>query len=135
MRKRENMATWDFLKNSAKRMANNAIKETGEAADLAALHIKLKALESKRDDEYEMLGRLTYRQLKTGVSQAERIAPVIENLDKIRSKIKKTNTDIENTKLARDERRAQDKAAIALEVEEMLEEAELEEEDADEDDE
>ena len=67
-------------------MANNAIKETGEAADLAALHIKLKALESKRDDEYEMLGRLTYRQLKTGVSQAERIAPVIENLDKIRSK-------------------------------------------------
>ena len=129
------MATWEFFKNSAKRVANNAIKETGEAADLAALHIKLKALEAKRNEEYEMLGRLTYRQLKTGVSQAERIAPVIENLDKIRAKIKKANTDIENTKLARDERRAQDKAAMALEVEEMLEEAELEEEYADEDDE
>ena len=129
------MATWEIFKKSAKRVANNAIKETGEAADLAALHIKLKALESKRNDEYEMLGRLTYRQLKTGVSQAERIAPVIENLDMIRAKMKKINTDIENTKLARDERRAQDKAAIASEVEEMLEEAAIEEAEAEEDDE
>ena len=74
------MATWDILKLSAKRAADAALKETGDAADLAALNIKKKTLEAKRNSEYEMLGRLTYRQLKTGVSQAERIAPVIEKL-------------------------------------------------------
>ena len=121
------MATWELFKISAKRAANKAIKETGDAADLAALHIKLKALEAKRNDEYEMLGRLTYRQLKTGVSQAERIAPVIENIDKIRGKIKKVNGEIESTKLAREERRAQDKAAVALELDEIVEEVEADE--------
>lgn len=104
------MATWEIFKLSAKRAARAAIKETGEAADIASLHIKLKALESKRNGEYEVLGRLTYRQLKTGISQAERIAPVISNLDKIREKIRAVNGEIEDIKKARDERRARDRA-------------------------
>lgn len=112
------MANWELLKLSAKRAANKAIKETGEAADIAALHIKLRTLEAKRNSEYEMLGRLTYRQLKTGVSQAERIAPVIENLDKIRGKIKKITNEIDDAKLAREERRARDRA-IDMELEEI----------------
>ncbi len=116
------MANWELLKLSAKRAANKAIKETGEAADIAALHIKLKTLEAKRNSEYEMLGRLTYRQLKTGVSQAERIAPVIENLDKIRGKIKKITNEIDDAKLAREERRARDRA-IDMELEEIAYEA------------
>ena len=116
------MANWELLKLSAKRAANKAIKETGEAADIAALHIKLRTLEAKRNSEYEMLGRLTYRQLKTGVSQAERIAPVIENLDKIRGKIKKITNEIDDAKLAREERRARDKA-IDMELEEIAYEA------------
>ena len=128
----ENMATWELFKISAKRAANKALKETGDAADLAALHIKLKALDAKRNDEYEMLGRLTYRQLKTGVSQAERIAPVIENIDKVRAKIKKVTADIEDTKAARDERRAQDKA-ISAELDEIVDEIELDEAENDED--
>ena len=103
------MATWDILKLSAKRAADAALKETGDAADLAALHIKRKTLEAKRNSEYEMLGRLTYRQLKTGISQAERIAPVIEKLDMIRARIKKVENDIEETKNARSERRAKAK--------------------------
>ena len=128
------MGNWELFKISAKRAANKALKETGDAADLAALHIKLKALEAKRNDEYEMLGRLTYRQLKTGVSQAERIAPVIENIDKVRTKIKKVTAEIEGTKLAREERRALSQTAIAMELDEIVEEAELEEA-ADDDDE
>ena len=103
------MATWDILKLSAKRVADAALKETGDAADLAALNIKRKTLEAKRNSEYEMLGRLTYRQLKTGVSQAERIAPVIEKLDMIRARIKKVEMDIEETKIARSERRVKAK--------------------------
>ena len=118
------MATWDILKLSAKRAADAALKETGDAADLAALNIKKKTLEAKRNSEYEMLGRLTYRQLKTGVSQAERIAPVIEKLDMIRARLKKVDNDIEETKKARSERRAKAKMIDAGidEAEEILEE-------------
>lgn len=118
------MATWDILKLSAKRVADAALKETGDAADLAALNIKRKTLEAKRNSEYEMLGRLTYRQLKTGVSQAERIAPVIEKLDMIRARIKKVEMDIEETKIARSERRAKAKMLDAdiEETDEILEE-------------
>ena len=103
------------------------------------MHIKLKALESKRNSEYEVLGRLTYRQLKTGISQAERIAPVISNLDKIRGKIASVNTEIDEIKKARDERRARDRAAEheLEEDEKMLDEiaAEANEESLEEDEE
>ena len=131
------MATWDILKLSAKRAADAALKETGDAADLAALNIKKKTLEAKRNSEYEMLGRLTYRQLKTGVSQAERIAPVIEKLDMIRARLKKVDNDIEETKQARSERRAKAKMADAGidEAEEILEEVNAIDAAEDEDDE
>lgn len=127
------METWEFIKVSAKKAANVALKETSDAADLAGLHIRLKALEAKRNEEYEMLGRLTYRQLKTGVSQAERIAPVIESLDKIRGQIKNAELMIEKTRQMRDERRLREKEIVA-ELDEIVEEFVREEaEDEDED--
>ena len=122
------METWELFKISAKRAANTALKETSDAADIAGLKIRLKALEAKRNDEYEMLGRLTYRQLKTGVSQAERIAPVIENLDKIRLSIKRVEQQIEKTRQMRDERRLRDRALVS-ELDDIVEEIELEDED------
>lgn len=128
------MAAWEIFKLSAKRAADKALKETSDAADLAGLHIRLKALEAKRNEEYEMLGRLTYRQLKTGVSQAERIAPVIENLDKTRALIKKANQQIEETRALRDERRMKDKT-LSAELEEIANEIELEEAESDEEEE
>ena len=121
------METWELFKLSAKKVANTALQETSDAADLAGFRIKLKALESKRDEEYEMLGRLTYRQLKTGVSQAERIAPVIENLDKIRANIKKIEQQMDKTRQARDERRMKDKV-ISNELDEIVAEVEAEDE-------
>ena len=117
------MGTWELFKRSAKKAANKAIKETGDAADLASLHIKLKSVESKRNEEYEMLGRLTYRQLKTGISQAERIAPVIENIDKYRAKIRNINDQIEELKKNREERREREKMdSLELELQEYVDE-------------
>lgn len=127
------MATWELFKLSAKRAANKALKETSDAADLAALHIRIKALEAKRNEEYEMLGKLTYRQLKTGVSQAERIAPVIENIDKVRAKIKRVNAQIDDTRAMREERRAKERD-ISLELDEIVDEIELAETESEEDD-
>ena len=117
------MANWEKIKSSAKRMAKSAIKGTGEAADIASLHIRLKSLESKRDKEYETLGKLTYRQLKTGISQAEKIAPVVDSIDTLRERIKSVNSAIEEVKQARAERIAKEKAGRAFdEEEEMLNE-------------
>ena len=114
------MANWQKIKSSAKRIAKSAIKGTGEAADIASLHIRLKSLENKRDKEYEALGKLTYRQLKTGISQAEKIAPVVSNIDTVREKIKNVNAAIEEVKQARAERIAGERASRLTEEEEML---------------
>lgn len=99
------MANWNLIKSNVKTAANKAIKTTGELADLAKMHLKLKALEGRRDKRYTELGRLTYRQIKTGESFAERIAPIIDELDVVRERIRQQNQLIEETKKARAEER------------------------------
>ena len=95
------MANWEEIRVTAKTVANRAMQKTGELADLAAMRIRLKALESRRDELYRKLGQLTYRQLKTGDSQAERIAPVVEKLDVVRAKIRAQIAEIEEERGAR----------------------------------
>ena len=101
------MANWDEFYVTAKGMAAKAMQKTEELADIAAMRIRLKALENRRDEQYKRLGKLTYRQLKTGESQAERIAPVVANLDQIREKIRKQIAEIEEEKAAREARKLQ----------------------------
>ena len=103
------MANWEQIKGNVKQAANKAIKTTGELADLASMHLKLKALEGKRDKRYTELGKLTYRQIKTGESLAERISQIIEDLDTIRERIREQNQLIDDTKKARAEARAKAK--------------------------
>ena len=128
------MANWENIKVSAKRFAKTAVKETGEAAQIASLNLKLKSLEMKRNNEYEMLGRLTYRQLKTGVSQAERIAPVIVNIDNLRERISDVNLEIGAARIAREERRTRDRAELLELVDDTEMDAEVTEEEIDDDD-
>ena len=101
------MANWDEFYVTAKSMASKAMQKTEELADIAAMRIRLKALESRRDEQYKLLGKLTYRQLKTGESQAEKIAPVVANLDRVREKIRKQMAEIEEEKAAREARKMQ----------------------------
>ena len=101
------MANWDEIYVTAKGMANKAMRKTEELADIAAMRIRLKALENRRDEQYKVLGKLTYRQLKTGESQADKIAPVVANLDQIRGKIRKQIAEIEEEKAAREARKMQ----------------------------
>ena len=103
------MANWEQIKGNVKNAANKAIKTTGELADTASMQIKLKSLESKRDKKYAELGKLTYRLIKTGESQAGAISLVIEDLDKIREKIREQNTRIEDAKKAKAEEKAKKK--------------------------
>ena len=98
------MADWKEIRASVGRAANKAVRKTGEFADMASMRIKLKALELKRNEQYELLGKYTYRQLKSGESQAEKIAPVVERLDELRAKIQALVTDIENAKKENEEK-------------------------------
>lgn len=99
------MADWDKIKKNIGNAAEKAKKKTGELVDDASMQIKLKSLESKRNKLYEQLGRLTYRQLKTGESQAEKIAETIEGLDEVRAKHREQTELIEKTKRERAEKK------------------------------
>ena len=100
------MADWNKIKKNIGNAAVKAKKKTGELVDDASMQIKLKKLESKRDQLYEQLGRLTYRQLKTGESQAEKIAATIEGLDEIRAQHREQAELIAKTKRERAEKKA-----------------------------
>ena len=109
------MANMNEIKNNVSRAANNAIKKTGELADIASMHLKLKSLERKLEGKFTELGKLTYKQLKSGASQAEKIADTIVEIDTLREAIRLQKEKIEAEKQARKERKAAAKAGNAEE--------------------
>ena len=92
------MANWKKIRTTVGHAATTAAKKTGEVADLTAMRLKLKMLQAKRDEQYKQLGKLTYRQLKSGESQAEKIAPVVEELDELAVKMQVLVNDIARAK-------------------------------------
>ena len=64
------MSEFNSFCKKVKKTAAKVAKKTGEAADMAVKYVKLQKIDSKLSDRYEMLGRLTYKQLKTGESYA-----------------------------------------------------------------
>ena len=80
------MSKFDDFCTDLGRFADKAAKKTGELAKSATLRIKLERVKSQISTSYEKLGRLTYKQLKTGESQTEKIADVISGIDSLRAK-------------------------------------------------
>lgn len=117
------MATWNEFCSGVSRIANKTAKKTGEIAHSASLHIKLENHKSKLSSSYEKLGRLTYKQLKTAVSQAELISEVIATIDSIRADISAIETEIEEEKAKKAAEKEQEKAEKASKEEETSEEA------------
>lgn len=103
------MADWDEIKSQIGKAANKAVKKTGEIADIASKQIKLKTYDAKLSSKYESLGRLTYKQIKCGESQAERISNVITEIDDLRVKRSQLADEIEADKVRRAEERAEAK--------------------------
>ena len=117
------MSNMNNIKSNVSRAATKAIKKTGELADIASMHLKLKSLERKLESKYGELGRLTYKQLKSGASQAEKIADSIVAIDKLREDIRLQKEKIEAEKQARKERKAATKASATEEKDNASEEA------------
>ena len=78
------MSSFNEFCNDAKRIARKAAKKTGELAHSASLRIKLEGVKNKLSSNYEKLGRLTYKQLKSDESVAEKISEVIAAIDALR---------------------------------------------------
>lgn len=92
------MSEFGIFCKKVKKAAGKAVKKTGEVADIAVKRVKLQRIDSKLSDRYEMLGRLTYKQLKTGESYAEKIALYIDAIDQLRAERKSLNAEIEAEK-------------------------------------
>lgn len=101
------MANWNEICDKVGKAANKAAKKTEEIVDSTSKYVKLKALDMKLSSKYEELGRLTYKQLKNGESEAEKISEIIEELDSLRERRKALHEEIEADK----KRRAEEKAA------------------------
>ena len=82
------MANWNEIRSDVKVAANKAIKKTGELADTASIHLKIKMAEVRLSAAYEKLGKLTYKQLKTETSQTEAISETIATIDSLRADVK-----------------------------------------------
>lgn len=95
------MSKWNDIKGGVGKAADKTAKKANELASIAALRIKLRAMNAKLSELYEALGRLTYKQLKSERSQAEAIARTIESIDKQREAIKALKARIEDEKAAR----------------------------------
>ena len=95
------MSTWNYIKAEVGKAANKTAKKANELAETAAQHIKLKSMSANLSSLFEVLGKLTYKQLKSGQSQAEEIAKVLEAIDKQREDIKALKKRIEEEKEAR----------------------------------
>ena len=92
------MSTWNEFCEDVKRVTNKAAKKTGELAHSASLHIKLEGVKSAISAEYERLGRLTYKQLSSEESLAEKISEAISAIDSLKAEEKKLREEIEISK-------------------------------------
>ena len=115
------MSEFNSFCKKVKKTAAKVAKKTGEATDIAVKYIKLQRIDSKLSDRYESLGRLTYKQLKTGESYAEKIALYIQSIDQLRADRKALNEEIEADKAKYREKDQEsekntDKADVAQEV-------------------
>lgn len=111
------MANWNDIKVKVGKAANTAAKKTGEIADTASKYVKLKAVDVKLASKYEALGRLTYKQLKNGGSQAEKISAIIEKLDQLNEQRAAIKEEIEAEK----QRRADEKVNKKNKTEDTVE--------------
>ena len=92
------MSSFNEFCSDAKRFANKAAKKTGELAHSASLRLKLEGVKNKLASNYEKLGRLTYKQLKSEETQAEKISEVITAIDTLREREAELRTQIEALK-------------------------------------
>ena len=90
------MAKWDEIKTDASKVASKVAAKTGELADATAARIRLQSLKLKLCEEYEKLGKLTYKSVKT--SKETGTEQQIAKIDAIRLEMKQIKDKLEALK-------------------------------------
>jgi len=75
------MSTFNRLCAKAKRAVKKVSDKANELADSASRSVKIKALEIRIDEQYELLGEIVYRDLHTGESLEEEKLQIIATID------------------------------------------------------
>lgn len=89
------MSGWNEFKADASKLASKVAVKTGEIADAATLQLKLQGLKLKLCEEYEKLGRLTYKAAKrTEEDEVVDASSQIAQIDSIRDEIGKIKAQI-----------------------------------------
>ena len=103
------MANWANIKQKVTTTTNKVVAKTGEVADIASKHVKLKALDGKISGKYEDLGRYYYKQLKSEQSQDEKISKLVGEIEALLADRKALKAEIEADKQRRAEQREERK--------------------------
>ena len=125
------MSKWDEIKKNLGIIADKTATKTRELTDAASLKIKIAAKESDRDTEYKILGKLTYKKLKSAdgsddTSLTAHISNTIERLDKIHAELAALLSEEEARRIAKEaEKQAKEEARRAAEQKEEQEQEEL----------
>lgn len=93
------MSSWNEFKADASKLASKVAVKTGEIADAATVQLKLQGLKLRLCEQYEKLGRLTYKAAK--ISEEDEPVDVdaqIAEIDRIKSDIKTLQEQINNKK-------------------------------------
>ena len=93
------MSSWNDFKADASKLASKVAVKTGEIADAATAQIKLHRLKLELCEQYEKLGRLTYKAAKAteGDEPVDTDAQIAE-IDALIEKIKALKTQIAENK-------------------------------------
>ena len=103
------MANWGEIKQKVTTTTNKVVAKTTEVADIAAKHVKLKALDGKISGKYEDLGRYYYKQLKSEQEQGEKISKLVSDIETLLADRKALKQEIEEDKQRRAEQKAEQK--------------------------
>lgn len=123
------MATWDDIKTKIGKVTNKVVAKTGEVADTASKHVKLKTIEGHLSESYEHLGRLAYKHVKGGAVSEERANAIIADIETLIAEKKAIKAEIAADKARREaEKQAKKEAKAAEDEDEELSELVLEDE-------
>ena len=89
---------FDELYGGARKAAQTAAKKIGSTADLASLHLKLSAAQSRLEEAYTLLGRTSYLHFTGEADLSEKVARAVENVDAARQEVKQIKQKIEQAK-------------------------------------
>ncbi len=93
------MSGWNEFKADASKLASKVAVKTGELADAASAQLKLQGLRLRLCEEYEKLGRLTYKaEKRTEEDEPIDLSPRIAEIDRIRDEIRELREQINNKK-------------------------------------